>query len=545
MGGLQQTHREPLLISVLLLTVFVAMGFYIVAALQGARALRESDALERNALLAQVYAKVVVSDIRDSLRVIHSFEARFFQGKLSLSVSEREALMHYCEISPRLYQATVLSNQGECLFTTDPEFARSLTRHIPLRDLNKGEVPLLQSLDNIPTFFTPIPKKNPQGYLVTSFRPEGFSLWLLDFRVTGTQVFILQPDGNVVVSTSSETRWRHFPQNYTPLRYAQSKAPGAVITNHPFIQRAALVGYAPIAETPWYLLVVQKVEDAYSQESYPILNLTYSMAPFLILLPFAAWITLDRYHSQRRKIQEFAFRNERLQMSAQAKEELLANVSHDLKTPIASLQLSLTGLRNPELAQTPARLEEYAQLLERGLDELSSKVRNLLDMSRLENAVPTKQLPLVELGELVAEVLERMEPLLRTHPLEVNFPDEPLFCEADPISLGTVLMNLLENAVRYTPEGSPIHLLASGTEERLSVTVRDFGPGIPEAFQKQVFEKFYRVPGQRQHGTGLGLAICRTAVESAGGTLVLTAPEGGGAAFTMTLPRYIPTEEGR
>lgn len=541
---LSRSQREPLLVSIVLLSAFLGMVFYTVTALLSTHALREKNSLQRNATLAELYSKIVASDVRDSLKLIDSFEKRFFQKTIQLSGKDKMALAQYCDISPRIYQATVISAQGKCLYSTDPKFARFLVESLQRSGFPQNKaLPLMESLDNIPTFFTPVPRERPQGYLVTSFRPEGFSLWLLDFQITGTQVSILQRDAQVIVSTNSEERWRQFPRDYEPLHRARRGSSGAMRERHPFIPREAIVGYAPITETQWCLLVVQNLEDAYSEEDYPILYLTRTMSPFLFFLPFAAWITLNRYHKQLRKAQELSFSNERLHLADQAKSDLLANVSHDLKTPIASLQLSLATLHSPELATQPERLQEFTLLLEQELGRLSSKVRNLLDMSRLEHLTPTSETseaPLTELSEVAAEVLERMEPLLRNHPLQVDFPEESLFTECEPERLATLLMNLLENAARYTPPGSPIQLQASATEQTLSFTLRDFGPGIPAVLQERVFEKFYRLPGQHTHGTGLGLAICKSIVEAQGGQLTLTSPPGGGAAFTITLPRYQP-----
>ncbi|MBB6048447.1 sensor histidine kinase [Armatimonas rosea] len=536
---LNRSQREPLLVSILLLSAFIGMGFYIVSALMSARSLREQNALRRNATLAVIYSKIVSSDVRDSLSLIHSFEDRFFEKKIQLTKKEQDALAQYSEISPRLYQATVLSAEGECLYSTDPRFAHFLVDSLHRAGFPQNpHLPLIESLENIPTFFSPVPRRNPQGYLVTSFRPEGFSLWLADFAITGTQVFIIQRDGQVIVSTNTEERWKQVPLNYEPLHRARKGLSDATIDQHPFMARRALVGFAPIPETQWCLLVVQNEVDAYNEEDFPVINLTRTTAPLLLFLPFAAWMTLNRYHKQLRKAQELSFHNERLHVFAQAKSDLLANVSHDLKTPIASLQLSLGSLHDPELAHQPERLQAYALLLEQELGRLSSKVRNLLDMSRLEHIPPDSGAPLLELSEVVGDALERMRPLLAEHALRIDFPAEPLFTECDPERLVTVVINLLENAIRYTPPGSPLFLSASTTDQTLCFTLRDSGPGIPEEFHPFLFEKFYRVPGQQLHGTGLGLAICKSIIEAQGGTITVSSPPEGGAAFTVTLPRY-------
>ena len=399
-----------------------------------------------------------------------------------------------------------------------------------------GSLPPVANLKNTLTFFRPIPQRGkPQGYLVSSFRPEGLSLWLLDFQITGTQVFVVRRDGSVIVSTIHDTQMRKFAPDMEALRQARHGKTGALAHQGPFEGSLAFIGYAPIPETQWYLLVLQTELDAYAEEGFSIVHLTRAAAPLLVFLPVIAWVTLNLYHRQVREAQQLAFSNEKLSLAARAKSELLANVSHDLKTPLASLQLAVARLGK----QSEEQWLEAIPLMEEELARLSGKVRNLLDMSRLESESVRVPGDLCDLYEVVGEALERVRPLLPNHPIEAQFSEEALFVLGDQELLITVLINLLENACKYAPQGSAIHLSgAHQSAHTLALTVRDFGPGVPEALHERIFEKFYRAPGQRTHGTGLGLAICRTIVEAHQGQITVESPSGGGLSFTITLPAY-------
>ncbi|MCX6368992.1 MAG: ATP-binding protein [Armatimonadetes bacterium] len=537
--ALPRSPREPLLVSVLLLAIFAGVGVYIVLAAKAAETLREKNGVYRCETMAKLYSKIIASDVADSLKVIHSFEDHFFREKITLTDQEKRSLKEFTGLSPRLYQASVITQSGQCLYTTDPAFMQQLQSHLPKKGLPEiATLPLSQALVNLPTFFTPIPRQatakgTAKGYLVMSFRPEGFSLWLLDFHITGTQVYVIDQSGAVIVSTSRDQNRAYCSPLYPPLQRARARESGAARLYDPFDKQPALIGYAPISQTRWSLLVVQTTQDADSEEDFPIMNLAQAAAPAIFFLPLMAWLMLNLYYRQVRHAQELAFHNTRLHLADQARADLLANVSHDLKTPLATLQLTLAGVQDPKLRLT----------VERQLGRLGGKVRNLLDMSRLEST--TLSAPgLCELSEVVAEAVEPLRALLIEHPLTAEFPPEAIFLPCEAQAVATVVMNLLENAAKYAPPGTPIQLKGKASPTWVRLQVRDFGFGVPDELRERIFEKFYRIPGQRAHGTGLGLAICKTIIESYGGQIEVQSPPGGGAAFIVTLPRYREEIEG-
>lgn len=225
----------------------------------------------------------------------------------------------------------------------------------------------------------------------------------------------------------------------------------------------------------------------------------------------------------------------------QAREEamrsaLLSAVSHDLRTPLAAITGAATTLRD-DAAAVPA--EEQRGLVAAICDEaerMERLITNLLDMTRLESGGLRVKREWVPLEEMVGSALARLEPRLQGRPLKVSLPEGLPLLSADPLLIEQVLVNLLENAAKYSRGGSPIEVRARAAGEDVVVEVADRGPGVPEASRERVFEKFYRGAHVGVGGIGLGLPICKGAVEAHGGTISVEGREGGGAVFRVTLP---------
>jgi signal transduction histidine kinase len=216
--------------------------------------------------------------------------------------------------------------------------------------------------------------------------------------------------------------------------------------------------------------------------------------------------------------------------------ELVANVSHELKTPISALRAHLENLLDG--VEEPDR--ETLQVMLTQSERLSRLVDQLLDLSRLESG----ELPLrregVPLRRLVAEVLSEVEVVRsgREVRVEDRVPDDipPVF--ADRERLHQVLFNLLDNAVRLTPPGGEVVVSAHRVDGRCEVSVADTGPGIPAEHLPRLFERFYRVDTARARddgGTGIGLAIARSVVEAHGGRIRAESEVGKGSVFTFDL----------
>ncbi|RDI53615.1 ATP-binding protein [Microvirga subterranea] len=223
---------------------------------------------------------------------------------------------------------------------------------------------------------------------------------------------------------------------------------------------------------------------------------------------------------------------------------LLTSLSHDLKTPLASITGAATSLREyGELYDAAAR-EELAVTIQGESERLSRFVANLLDMTRLKaGGIVLKREP-VDLGEAVGAALQRMRGVLDEHQVAVELPAGLPMLDLDVVLLEQVLVNLLDNASKYSAPGSTIVIGAACDGRMLELTISDEGSGIPAEDLERVFEMFYRVnKGDRQRaGTGLGLSICRGFVEVLGGTIrVANRSDRSGAVFTVTFPRSVFT----
>ena len=214
---------------------------------------------------------------------------------------------------------------------------------------------------------------------------------------------------------------------------------------------------------------------------------------------------------------------------------LLSSVSHDLRTPLATI----TGAASLLLTEPHVDDDTRRELLESVRDEaerLNRLVQNLLEMTRLESGTLRLQHDWHSVEELVGAALRRLGKPLTGRRLDVTLaPDLPLV-RMDDVLVEQVLTNLLDNALKYTPAGTPIRIVATASEGRITVEVADRGPGLRPGDEERVFEKFYRGAGTSQRGAGLGLAICKAIVEAHGGRLWAHGLPEGGVAFFFTLP---------
>ncbi|HEY7690106.1 MAG TPA: sensor histidine kinase KdpD, partial [Dongiaceae bacterium] len=218
---------------------------------------------------------------------------------------------------------------------------------------------------------------------------------------------------------------------------------------------------------------------------------------------------------------------------------LLTSISHDLRTPLASIIGTITSLRSfGKLYDEATRDEMLATVLDEG-ERLNRFVANLLDMTRLDSGAVEPNREMADLSDVVGAALQRAGKILAGHRVAVNLaPDLPMLA-IDFLLMEQVLFNLLDNAAKFAPAGSAIEIIGQCADGEAVITVRDEGPGIPPDSLERIFDKFYRVQsGDRQRaGTGLGLAICRGFVEAHGGTIsAAKRRDRSGACFTIRLP---------
>jgi two-component system sensor histidine kinase KdpD len=232
-----------------------------------------------------------------------------------------------------------------------------------------------------------------------------------------------------------------------------------------------------------------------------------------------------------------------LQQTDALRSALLSSVSHDLRTPLATIKTAATSLLEEDMQWDEETYRGFASAIEREVDRLNSLVENLLDMSRIEAGSLRPEKVWYPLDALLRDVLDRMHPFLEGRIVQISLPDSLPPVEVDVVLIEQVVTNLVTNAVSYTPAGSPIEVSVQ-VEEEAVVSIADRGPGIALAEQEHIFDKFYRVLGKAQtagetrerRGSGLGLAICRGLVEAHGGRIWVESRPGGGAVFRFTLP---------
>ena len=221
---------------------------------------------------------------------------------------------------------------------------------------------------------------------------------------------------------------------------------------------------------------------------------------------------------------------------------LLTSLSHDLKTPLASILGAVTSLKQYRgLLDKPAS-EELVATIQEEAERLSRFVANLLDMTKLESGAIDLDREHAHVDEIIATALQRSSRMLSDHKIEIDLEASLPMLDLDVMLFEQVLVNLLDNAAKYSPTGTEIRIRARRSEGAVAIEVLDEGPGIPEDRLERVFEKFHRVKqGDRQRaGTGLGLAICRGFITALGGRIVASnRADRSGAIFTITFPYHL------
>lgn len=244
---------------------------------------------------------------------------------------------------------------------------------------------------------------------------------------------------------------------------------------------------------------------------------------------------------ERELLDEAAAQAAMLRESERLYTALLNSISHELRTPLATISGAAGILVE---AQTEPSGEARRTLLgdiQSAAERLNRLVENLLDMSRLDSGRLRLKPEWCDVSEVIAVAVKRLEKSLADHPLTIEYaPNLPLV-QMDFVLMEQVFVNLLDNACRYTPLGTPIKVEATFDGRSLIVTVADSGPGIALQDLEHIFDKFYRGSGPTSEGTGLGLSISRGLVEAHGGTITAENVSTGGSRFIVRLPADVPS----
>lgn len=245
---------------------------------------------------------------------------------------------------------------------------------------------------------------------------------------------------------------------------------------------------------------------------------------------------------ERSMLEDQRARAEQLSREDELKTALLSAVSHDLRTPLASIKAAVTTLLQPNVAISDADRRELLEAIDEESDRLNRLVANLLDLSRIESGALKAVREWYPLEQLVLEAVERSELMLGERDVRLEMPPE-LVIDVDYLMIAEVLANLLENAAKYSPSGAPIAITARRINGMAEVRVIDAGEGVPRGEEQRIFDKFYRVEARnRPIGSGMGLAISKGFVEAHGGRIWVERNADVGSAFIFTVPTVAPSE---
>jgi signal transduction histidine kinase len=227
------------------------------------------------------------------------------------------------------------------------------------------------------------------------------------------------------------------------------------------------------------------------------------------------------------------------------KAELISTLAHEMRTPLTSIKGYSTALLIDEISFSPETQQEFLQIIDSECDVLTDLIHDLLESSVIDAGLLRLELEPVMLPRLMASVVNDLARQARKHRMVVDFPPAFPIVDADPRRITQVLRNLLDNAVKYSPQGGMIVIRGQVQDAQVVVSIADQGVGIAPEHLNRLFEKFFRVEsgvGRHVVGSGLGLPIALNIVESHGGRVWAESKPGEGSTFYFTLP-LSPAEE--
>ncbi len=222
-----------------------------------------------------------------------------------------------------------------------------------------------------------------------------------------------------------------------------------------------------------------------------------------------------------------------------SRQEFVANVSHELKTPITSMKVLADSLLTEENVP-PELYKEFLRDITDEIDREDKIINDLLSLVKLDKTSPDLQIQTTNINDLIGRILKRLRPIAAKRGIEIVFDTyKPVMAEVDETKLSLALSNLVENAVKYNHDGGWVRLSVNADHKYFYVKVEDNGIGIPQEDQEHIFERFYRVDKSHSReigGTGLGLAIAKSAVVLHHGVIKVHSEEGTGTTFTVRVP---------
>ena len=263
-----------------------------------------------------------------------------------------------------------------------------------------------------------------------------------------------------------------------------------------------------------------------------------------------AWAGLAAIAIERVKLAEKAREASLVLDSDRLRSALLNSISHELKTPLASILGSSATLLESESLYSAAERRELLENIKDGSNRMNLILSNLMDTARIESGMMKLKDDWCDIEEIVGSSLRHLSEQVRGRPLDIHIRKHLPLIRGDCVLLGQVLINLLDNALKYSPPGSPVEIQVKARGKYLTVNVADRGIGIPEGDLAKIFDKFYRIQHDTMNipGTGLGLPICKSIIEAHGGNIQAELRTGGGTIISFSIPvtndqRSMPSPE--
>jgi two-component system sensor histidine kinase KdpD len=253
--------------------------------------------------------------------------------------------------------------------------------------------------------------------------------------------------------------------------------------------------------------------------------------------------TLDAFANQialaieRARLAEQARQTEMLEITEKLQTALLNSISHDLRTPLVSITGALSSLANDQIILDESARRSLIETAGEEADRLNRLVGNLLDMTRLESGAMRFKQEACDIQDLVGSALEDLGQRLGNRSISIDIPPEIPLIQLDFVLVERVLVNVIDNALKYSPADTPIEIKAHAAGAFMEIEVADRGTGIPPEDLTRIFDKFYRVQRpDNVSGTGLGLSISKGIVQAQGGFIAAENRQGGGTIITISIP---------
>ncbi len=226
---------------------------------------------------------------------------------------------------------------------------------------------------------------------------------------------------------------------------------------------------------------------------------------------------------------------------SEIKNDFINNITHEFKTPISTISLSAEVLLNPDIVNQPERLRNYAKIIQDENNRLKNQVDKVLQLATIERDKLKLENEAIDIHQLITESVKSFELLVNQKEgiITTNLNATDFIFYGDKVHISNALYNLIDNAIKYSPEKPEISISTSPYKDGIEISVRDNGIGISDEAHKQIFEKFYREPTGNVHnikGFGLGLNYVKTIVEAYNGTVRLVSKKGEGSTFIIKLP---------